>query len=98
MIARVWTRAQPGKVTPRAVATACTTKADVNLPGPDLPRNFAMTASKKLLLTEIKMENLCQDLANEVAPLHKHMAPECFENMLCNVALAGGRGSGHREG
>ena len=30
------TRAQPGKVTPGAVATVCTTTADVNLPGPGL--------------------------------------------------------------
>ena len=48
------------------------------------PRKFAMTALKKLLPTEIKMENLCHNLADEVAPFHKQMAPECFGNMLCD--------------
>ena len=48
------------------------------------PRKFAMTALKKLLPTEIKMENLCHNLADEVALFHKQMAPECFKNMLCD--------------
>ena len=43
-----------------------------------------MTALKKLSPTEIKMENLCHNLADEVALFHKQMAPECFENMLCD--------------